>query len=417
MQFMPTVSVIMSAFNAEAYLREAVDSILAQTFGDFELIVVDDASTDRTLEIVAEYSDPRIRVIRNPSNLGVGGARNRGLRLARGKYIAMHDADDTSVPDRLAQQVTYLDAHPEVGLIGSTQLHVNTSQTLAETFPSIRDFKYPDAAINPDTTGRLEFDTNWFAVPSCEPPMALVVSPLSDLAINWTLLLHNAFANPTIMFRRSVSLRLGGFSEKPEQRYVEDYPTYSLFARHTRVANLEKPLVTHRGHSASVSAQNETEQMRQAETVKKDNLCWVMGCETISSVTWSAWRSFVFPGSLTPPPLTPAEVKELCSILPVVTSNFYAAYDLGDGAEVKRHRRRTLFAWARHAVGMSYKPGKTVDIFSRFALAYLGIRLLVNILVPAKATRGCERRSVDPGLHSDTIAGAIESALSSEPSS
>ena len=176
---------------------------------------------------------------------------------------------------------------------------------------------------------------------------------------------------------------------------------FSRFARHTRVANLETPLVTHRGHSASVSAQNEAEQLRQIEAVKQDNFCWVMGRESVPRARWSAWRNFIFPSSPTPP-LTRDEVKELCAILPVFTSNFYDAYDLGDGAEVARHRRRTLLAWARHAVGLSYKPSKTVDMISRWALAFLGIRLLGHILVPAKATRGGERRSFASWAHSDT---------------
>jgi len=334
---MPTVSVIMSAFNAEAFLREAIDSVLAQTFHDFELIVIDDGSADRTLELLAEYSDPRIRIIHNQSNLGAGAARNRGLRLARGKYIAVQDADDASVPDRLAQQVAYLEARPEVGLIGSTAFFVHTSQNLAQIFPHIPDFKYPDSFLNPALGGGVEFDTNWFFVPSDGPPMALCVSPLSDLAITWTLLLHCAFCNTTIMFRRALYERLGGFSEKPAHRYCEDYAMYSRFARHSRVANLESPLVTWHSHGTSTSAQNEAEQMRQQEAVQQDNLCWIMGCETVSPVTWSAWRKFLFPSSTTAP-LTREEVKELRALLPVITSNFYDAYDLGDGAEVSRHR-------------------------------------------------------------------------------
>jgi glycosyltransferase involved in cell wall biosynthesis len=402
----------MCTFNAESFLREALDSILAQTFHDFELIVVDDASTDRTPEVLAEYSDPRIRVTRNSSNLGVGGARNRGLSLACGKYIAIHDADDTSVPDRLAQQVAYLDANPGVGLIGSAQLHVITSKTLAETFPNIRDFKYPEAAVNPDKSGRVEFDTNWFTVPSSEPPMALVVSPLSDLAINWTLISHNAFANPTVMFRRSVYEKLGGFSEKPERRYVEDYPTYSLFARHSRVANLEAPLVTHRGHDASVSTQNEAEQIRQMETAAKDNICWIMGWDSVPPVTWSAWRKFAFPSSAASP-ITRGEVVELCTLLPVITSNFYAVYGFEGGAEVARHRQRTLYAWGRHAIGLSYKPGKTAGLVSRLLLASLGVRLLGNVVFPAKTTRSCERPSVASCLQSDTNSlGVIETVSS-----
>ena len=382
----------MCAYNAQAFLRDAIDSILAQTFSDFELIVVDDASSDETPTIIAHYSDPRIRILRNSTNLGVGGARNKGLSIARGKYIAIHDADDTSVPDRLAQQVAYLDANPEVGLIGSAQLHVITSQPLSKAFSNIRDFRYPDSATDADENGRVEFDTNWFTIPSSEPPMALVVTPLTDLAINWTLLLHNAFANPTVMFRKSLYEKLGGFSEKPEQRYVEDYPTYTMYARHSRVANLETPLVTHRGHCASVSTQNEAEQTRQSEEVQKSNLCWVLGWDSLSPVAWTAWRKFIFPSSRTAP-FHRQEVDELHAILPIITSNFYAAYGFEWSEEVLRHRRRTLYRWARHAVGLSYKIGKATDLISRFALASLGMRLLVSILFPAAATRGRERRS------------------------
>ncbi len=382
-------------------MREAVDSVLAQTFHDFELIVINDGSADRTAELLAEYSDPRIQVIHNESNLGAGAARNRGLSLARGKYIAVQDADDTSVPDRLAQQVAYLEGHPDVGLLGATQFYVNTPQTMAETFPHVRDFRYPDSIPSPAMEGRLEFDTNWFAVPSDGPPMSLCVSPLSDLAITWTLLMHCALANPTIMFRRTLYEQLGGFSEKPEHRYCEDYVMFSHFARHTRVENLETPLITHHGHSASSSVRNEAEQLRQIEAVKQDNLCWIMGCKTMSPERWSAWRNFIFPSEITPP-LTRGEIKELSALLPVITSNFYDAYDLGAGEEVARHRRHTLYNWARRAIGLSRRPGKTVNISSRLALAFLGIRLLGNIFIPAKATRGGERRLVSSWLRSDT---------------
>lgn len=399
---MPTVSVIMSAFNAEAFLREAMDSILAQTFCDFELIVVDDASTDRTAEVLAEYSDSRIRVIRNPSNVGVGVARNRGLRLARGKYIAVHDADDASVPDRLAQQVAYFEAHPEVGLIGSTAFYVQTPRTLAETFPQIKDFNYPNAVAHADRKGRVEFDTSWLALPACEPPMALCISPLSDLAIAWTLLLHCAFCTATVMFRSALYERLGGFSEDAEHRYVEDYPMYSLFARHARVANIESPLVTWHAYSTSTSAQNDSEQRKQQEAVQQNNFCWIMDREALSPVAWSAWRKFVAPNSKTSP-FTRAEVDELRSILPFITSNFYAAYGFGEGEEVARHRRRTLYAWARHAIGLSYKPGKTVDISSRLLMAVLGLRLTGNIFFSAKATRNCERRSFVSWVQGDSV--------------
>jgi hypothetical protein len=194
------------------------------------------------------------------------------------------------------------------------------------------------------------------------------------------------------MFRKSIYKKLGGFSEKPEQRYVEDYPTYSLFARHSRVANIETPLVTHRGHCASVSAQNEAEQTRQSEAVQQSNLCWILGCDSLSQVAWTAWRKFVFPDSKTAP-FKREEVNELHALLPLITSSFYAAYGFESSEEIARHRQRTLYPWARHAIGLSYKPGKATDVISRFALACLGIRLLMNILFPAKTTRSGQRRS------------------------
>jgi len=392
----------MSAYNAQAFLREAVDSILAQTFDDFELIVVDDASSDETPRILAEYSDPRIRILRNSTNLGVGGARNKGLSIARGKYIAIHDADDTSIPDRFALQVDYLNAHPDVGLVGSTAFYVNTPSTLAAAFPEVRNFCYPDTAPESDEKNLREFDTNWLTLPNSQFPTALVTSPLSDLAITWTLLLHNAFCTTTTMFRRSLFDALGGYSELPEHRYCEDYAMYSRFAQHTRLANIEKPLVTWHSHTTSTSAQNETEQGHQQEAFKRENFRWIMNWDTLAEDTWSAWKKFVYPNRSNSP-LTLTEVRELARVLPVITANFYAAYAHSEGSEVKRHRRVTLLAWSRHAVGLSYKPGTVLGFSSRFSLIKMGFRLLSCILLPARATRRREDRALKgPLLNSVT---------------
>lgn len=111
---MPKISVIMPAYNAERYIREAIDSILRQTWSDFELIIIDDGSTDSTAAIIAEYTDNRIRFCPNAQNMGVAATLNRGLELACGAYIARMDADDISLPERFAKQAAYLDAHPDV---------------------------------------------------------------------------------------------------------------------------------------------------------------------------------------------------------------------------------------------------------------------------------------------------------------
>ncbi len=110
------ISVVMSAYNAEKYIAEAIDSILGQTFGDFEFIILDNCSEDHTVEIIRSYHDARIRFVQNETNLGLAGSLNKGLELSTGQYIARLDADDVSYPNRFAAQVKYMDAHPEVCL-------------------------------------------------------------------------------------------------------------------------------------------------------------------------------------------------------------------------------------------------------------------------------------------------------------
>lgn len=110
------VSVVMSAYNAEKYIAEAIDSILGQTFGDFEFIILDNCSEDHTAEIIRSYHDTRIRFVQNEANLGIAGSLNKGLKLSKGQYIARMDADDVSYPRRFATQVKYMDEHPEVCL-------------------------------------------------------------------------------------------------------------------------------------------------------------------------------------------------------------------------------------------------------------------------------------------------------------
>src|SRR3990172_2066353 len=111
------MTVLMPVYNGEPYLASAVESILGQSFADFEFLIIDDGSTDRSCEIVRGYADPRIRLLRNSSNRGVIATLNRGLEEAHGEYLARMDADDISLPDRLAQPGAVLDAHPEVGVL------------------------------------------------------------------------------------------------------------------------------------------------------------------------------------------------------------------------------------------------------------------------------------------------------------
>jgi glycosyltransferase EpsE len=125
----PRVSVVTTVYNGEPYAERAIPSILAQTYGDFEFILVDDGSTDRTPEILRQLAgrDPRVRVF-SPGRLGVAAAANYGIAQARGEYIARQDFDDRSYPDRLRLQVEFLDSHPDVGVVGGYYLLVDENR-------------------------------------------------------------------------------------------------------------------------------------------------------------------------------------------------------------------------------------------------------------------------------------------------
>src|SRR5437879_7530784 len=165
----PRLSVILPVYNAERYLPEALDGILAQTFRDFEVIAVDDCSTDRSLALLRSVRDPRVRVATNLTNLGAYATCNVAIRMARGELVANHDADDTSRPERLARQVAWLDRHPEIALVGAN----------AEII---------------DEQGRV------LDVSRCN---------LEPMAIKWALLLKNPIAHSTICARRDILLSAG----------------------------------------------------------------------------------------------------------------------------------------------------------------------------------------------------------------
>jgi len=115
----PKLTVLMPVYNCEPYLREAIDSILQQSFYDFEFLIINDASTDASEEIILSYSDPRIKYVKNEVNLRLVGTLNRGLDLIRTPYMVRMDGDDVSVPNRLEKLFDFMETHPEIGVCGS----------------------------------------------------------------------------------------------------------------------------------------------------------------------------------------------------------------------------------------------------------------------------------------------------------
>lgn len=216
----PVVSVVIPAYNGAALIEETLASLSAQTLTDWEAIVVDDVSSDATREVVAAFPDPRVRLIRNEVNGGPVRTRNRGVAEARGRYIAGLDQDDLCLPDRLARQVAFLDAHPHVALLG-TQAHF-----------------LRDGVVRPST------------YPAVTTP-ALIA---------WLTQIANPLVWSTVMVRGTVARALDPFT-RPEILYAEDFDLYHRVQAHGAIARLDETLLLYRQHAAGAS-QRFTQTMR-----------------------------------------------------------------------------------------------------------------------------------------------------------
>lgn len=130
----PLITVLMPVYNANKFIKQAIESILHQTYTNFEFLIIDDGSIDNSMLIIQEYDDPRIKTISNKRNIGVGPSLNEGVLLAKGKYIARMDADDISKPKRLATQVAFLETHPTVSLVGSWAKVINVNNEIIKIY-------------------------------------------------------------------------------------------------------------------------------------------------------------------------------------------------------------------------------------------------------------------------------------------
>jgi hypothetical protein len=219
----PRVTVLMAVHNGERYVRESIQSILGQTFEDFELLVVDDASTDGTARIVESFDDGRIRVLRNERNMGQVPSLNRGLRESRGAYVARLDADDTSRPTRLQRQVEVLDVQPQVALVGT----------------------WVDAV---DERGRLLGS------------LRQVLDDYVDFLYR-TLVMQVYISHPAAMYRRDQVLALGGYDEDMAPSEDKDlWRKLALARREARIVG--EPLVRYRVHDEQLSRTQAERQLR-----------------------------------------------------------------------------------------------------------------------------------------------------------
>jgi glycosyltransferase involved in cell wall biosynthesis len=237
----PLVSVVLPVYNCPNYVGEAIQSVLAQTFHDYELLVIDDGSTDETPSVLARYRDSRVRVM-TQSNRGLAATLNRGIELAKGRYIARQDQDDFSYPQRLARQVAFLEAHPGCGLVGT----------------------WADIWRENASTGRQHRH------------------PSGNALLQYQLLLNNPFVHSSVMIRKAALDRVGPYSTDNGRQPPEDYELWSRVARVYEVSNIPEVLHMYREVPGSMSRDGRSPFLEHLVTISAENIAWAAEADPAS---------------------------------------------------------------------------------------------------------------------------------------
>ncbi|MBE5978966.1 MAG: glycosyltransferase [Paenibacillaceae bacterium] len=215
---MPKISVIMPLYNAEQFVSKAIESILQQSYKDFELLIVDDCSTDNSLDIVSKIRDSRIKIVRNEKNEGISFSRNRGLALASGEYIALMDDDDLTVPFRFDTQVNYLNVHSDIDVVGGRHCIIDENDQIIRT---------------------------------CGEPLN------NPLYIRADMMLYDSVANGSAMFRADF-IKRNRINYHDGWLGMEDYHFWIQCSARGRITNLSENLLYWRksGNNETVRRQN-----------------------------------------------------------------------------------------------------------------------------------------------------------------
>ena len=219
----PLVTVLMSVFNAEDYLQEAIESVLSQTFSDFEFLVIDDCSTDRSKEILEKISDKRVKLLFNDKNIGLTCSLNKGIAYAKGKYIARMDADDICLPERLKKQIGYMELHPEIGVCGSWIQILNTENV-------------------------------W---KSAERNEAILVN----------MLFYNDIYHPTAVIKSELFEKI---KYNEDLKTAQDYYLWAELSEYTKFFNIQEVLLYRRLHEKSISNQHLENQINNANLARQN---------------------------------------------------------------------------------------------------------------------------------------------------
>lgn len=303
----PAISVVLPVYNGAADVEKSVQSVLAQTFADFELIIINDGSKDNSAEVLQSISDPRIRLF-HQENMGLAATLNRGIELAQGQYIARQDQDDICKPDRFERQFQFMEAHPNCGLLG----------TWAEIW------------VGDEPSGRVH------------------EHPADHSTLCFELMFNNPFVHSSVMMRRMAVVGIGGYSTDPSRQPPEDYELWSRMARYGEVANLPEPLLIYREVPASMSRTGPNPFTEKLVTICSENLAALLGETTpsrdvldVAAYTHSAHHLL----SAQP------DLERMCSVVRRAGQALDAAYpgsNIADKAEARIVHLRHQYLIHRH---------------------------------------------------------------------
>lgn len=333
-QAVPKVSVLMAVYNGERYLQTALDSILKQSFRDFELIIVDDASTDGTASLLDACSDLRISRYRNPKNLGLTKSLNVGLGLTNGSYIARMDADDVSHPDRLAIQLAFLEHHLDHVLVGTS-------------------YRLIDEAGKP-------FLTN--------------IKPMDDLELRWVSHMRTALEHSSVMFRR---LGSDGTPYLYDERYrtAQDYEFWLRLLKDGKGRVLKEVLVDYRVHPANITASDSESQVEYQQAIALRHATETYDLSPAEERQVAAWLRLF----LTPQPFSDSEFADALRGLKVLADHFIARHKLsGSAARFIRARAAGQF-W--YGVLPRRRPPSRPNLSRLVRLLWIGRETLPSLLL------------------------------------
>ena len=232
----PLVSVLFPVYNGAYYLEESIQSILDQTYDNFEIIIIDDGSSDDSTSVIQNFSDSRIRFYKNETNQGLAATLNRAINLSKGYYLARQDQDDFSLPQRFEKQVGFLESHPDYGIVG--------------TWAKVRrGTKENERVIEP---------------------------PTDSLTIKFELLFENQFVHSSVMIRKEVFERIGLYSTNISRQPPEDYELWSRIARKFELSNIPEILHVYNRLPNSMSRRNGNTGLykNQKIIIISENLAW-----------------------------------------------------------------------------------------------------------------------------------------------